>query len=231
MMIFSSSWKLAVKASLLLLAGLTATKPVSHRPTLSGRQEPAATTSVGDVTGSATTTVSSATQSNSDIGVQVAENLLDLIDVDGWCENLDTSDPDELIRIWEDKGVAIMMDAYTNGQGDGWLKRLADHALPRSGDAGYDGCGVIGGSCDMSLDCDTMAARFMGMEYWILKAVEGVSGEQGPISRGTAADGSKATTKSFKSPMSSFWARSSTTSSRWWVATAQLIYSETISTS
>ena len=102
---------------------------------------------------------------------------MNLIDVDGWCENLDANDPDDLIRRWEDKGVGIFMDAYTNGKGDGWLERLVDHALRRSGDAGHDGCGVIGGSCHMGLDCEAMAGRLMGPEYWILKAIEGMSTE------------------------------------------------------
>jgi len=172
--------QLAVRASLVLFTGLTVAKPILSRPTLLGRQDADMTTPAEDVSASTTTTAKLATQSDSDVGAQAAENLIDLIDVDGWCENLDANDPDELIRRWEDKGVAIFMDAYTNGRGDGWLERLVDHALPGSGDAGHDGCGVIGGSCRMGLNCQSMAGKLMGPEYWILKAIEGVSGESEP---------------------------------------------------
>lgn len=183
-MVSSSSWQLAVKASLVLFAGLTTAKPVSNWPTLLGRQDAGATTSA-DVAGSATTTAASATQSGSETGGQVAENLLGLISPDGWCDNLDMDDPDEMIRRWEDKGVAIVMDFYTNGQGDGWLERLVNYALPGKGDPGSDGCGVIGGTCDMGLECPVMAAQLLGAEYWVLRAVERASNESGPFHVGS----------------------------------------------
>lgn len=75
--------------------------------------------------------------------------------------------------MWENKNVSVVLDHWTNGKGDDWLKNFVQHALPNKGDVGYGGCGVIGGSCDFNLDCESMVEEAMGAEYWILKAVEG----------------------------------------------------------
>lgn len=95
--------------------------------------------------------------------------------VNEWCQTIDTDDPDNLIDMWENKNVSIVMDHWTHGKGDDWLKDFVAHALPNKGDVGYGGCGVIGGSCDFGLNCEEMVEQAMGAEYWILKAVEGIS--------------------------------------------------------
>lgn len=94
-----------------------------------------------------------------------------------WCQTIDTSDPDKLIALWENKNVAGVLDLWTrqkapNG-GDGWLEALIEHAAPTIGNSGIGGCGVIGGECAPQLSCSDMVSQGMGAHYWILQAVIG----------------------------------------------------------
>lgn len=114
--------------------------------------------------------------------------------------------------MWENKNVSIVLDHWTNGKGDDWLKNFVQHALPDKGDVGYGGCGVIGGSCDFNLDCASMVEQAMGAEYWILKAVEGMNvQDRNALHILTRI---QASTTSCKSPMNSSKIRPSTTSCR-----------------
>lgn len=94
--------------------------------------------------------------------------------VDEWCEVIDVGNPDELIDMWENKNVSAVLDSWTHENPDDWLQKLVEYALKNEGDVGYGGCGVIGGSCSLGLDCKKMVSENgVGAEYWILKAVEG----------------------------------------------------------
>lgn len=110
---------------------------------------------------------------NPAIATQTSAMVPDPTYVNEWCQTIDTDDPNELVDMWENKNVSIVMDHWTHGKGDDWLKDFVAHALPNKGDVGYGGCGVIGGTCDFNLDCEEMVEQAMGAEYWILKAVEG----------------------------------------------------------
>lgn len=113
---------------------------------------------------------------NPAVATQTAGHIPDPTYVDEWCQTIDTDDPENLIELWENKNVSAVMDSYTHGQGDDWLQNLVEHALPNKGDVGNGGCGVIGGSCSLGLDCASMVEDNLAAEYWILKAVEGMCG-------------------------------------------------------
>ncbi|KAK5173177.1 uncharacterized protein LTR77_003299 [Saxophila tyrrhenica] len=95
-----------------------------------------------------------------------------------WCHPpLDQSDPKALVALWEDKNVSGVLDYWTREEsengGDNWVFNLVSYVDPSIGSTAIGGCGVTGGTCDLKLDCDQMAANGFGAHYWILTAVVG----------------------------------------------------------
>lgn len=67
-----------------------------------------------------------------------------------WCPTIDQNNLDQLVDIWENKNVSMVLDSYTRGQENGWLQSMIEKALPLSGNFNIGSCGIPkADSCDI----------------------------------------------------------------------------------